>query len=76
MLGACGAIYWIIERHDVKTDKLSRIVNDPSDMVPRAPPTARHPRPAVPVVTVSLRTVEIVGAPNGLAFTEQGAVAP
>lgn len=57
-LGTRSALEWIIDQYRIKTDKRSGIVNDPNradderyivDLIGR-------------VITVSLRTVEIVGA--------------
>lgn len=67
-LGTRSGVDWIIDRHYVKTDKASGIVNDPNqwglergehryiiDLIKR-------------VVTVSLRTVEIVDVLPRLRF--------
>jgi hypothetical protein len=56
-------------------DKPSGIVNDPNDWS-REHANPRHILDLLTrVVTVSMRTVEIVGALPPLRFTEQGAVA-
>ncbi len=59
MLGGRSAIDWIIDRYRVKTDKKTQIVNDPNDW-------STDPRYIVDllkrVVTVSVKTVEIVEA--------------
>ncbi|MGA4506667.1 DEAD/DEAH box helicase [Propionibacteriaceae bacterium G1746] len=60
MLGSRSALEWIIDRYQVKTDKVSGIVNDPNDW------SQEHGEPRYiidlikKVVTVSVRTVEIV----------------
>jgi predicted helicase len=60
MLGSRSAIEWIIERYQVKPDKASGIVNDPNDW------SREHEQPRYildllcRIVTVSVRTVEIV----------------
>ena len=74
MLGARSAVDWIIERYQIKTDKPSGIVNDPNDW------SIEHDQPRYildllcRIVTVSVRTVQIVDALPRLEFTEQGAV--
>lgn len=54
-----SAIEWLIDRYQVRTDKASGIVNDPNDY-------SDDPRYIVDlvkrVVTVSMRTREIVGS--------------
>ena len=61
-LGNRSALEWVVDQYRVKTDKRSRIVNDPNrtdqpqyivDLIAR-------------VITVSLKTVEIVGGLPGL----------
>jgi predicted helicase len=72
-LGSRSALDWIIERHQIKTDKASGIVNDPNDW------SREHHRPRhildllTRIVTVSLRTVEIVESLPRLDFTPNGA---
>ncbi|MCL2803079.1 MAG: damage-inducible protein, partial [Micrococcales bacterium] len=74
MLGARSAIDWIIERYQVKTDKASGIVNDPNDW------SSEHGQPRyildllTRIVTVSMRTVEIVDSLPRLTFSEAGAI--
>ena len=62
MLGSRSAVEWIIDRYQVKTDKASGIINDPNDWAR----DVEDPRYIVDllarIVTVSLRTVEIVEA--------------
>ena len=57
-LGTRSALEWIVDQYRVKVDKRSGIVNDPN--------RADQPRYIVDligsVITVSLQTVEIVGA--------------
>jgi predicted helicase len=73
MLGARSAIDWMLERHQVKTDKVSGIINDPNDW------SREHREPRylldllTKIVTVSMRTVEIVNGFPRLAFTAGGA---
>jgi predicted helicase len=68
-LGARSAIEWIIERYRVKTDKASGIVNDPNDWA------REHEQPRyildllARVVTVSVKTVEIVRSLPALCLT-------
>ena len=61
-LGSRSAIEWIVDRYWVKTDKASGIVNDPNDWSSEV----GNPRYILDllarVVTVSLRTMEIVDA--------------
>ncbi|MFB2583449.1 DEAD/DEAH box helicase [Herbiconiux liukaitaii] len=60
MLGSRSAVDWIVERYQVKTDKPSGIVNDPNDWGEER----GNPRYVLDllarVVTVSVKTVEIV----------------
>ena len=73
MLGARSALDWIIERYQIKTDKPSGITNDPNDW------SKEHHQPRyildllTRIVTVSMRTVEIVDALPRLAFDVAGA---
>ncbi len=61
-LGSRSAIGWVMERHQIKTDKASGIVNDPNDWAEEV----GDPRYIVDlvkrIVTVSLETVKIVRA--------------
>ena len=57
-LGTRSALEWIIDQYRIKTDKRSGIVNDPN----RPAPEERYIVDLIGrVITVSLRTVEIVG---------------
>jgi len=73
MLGARSALDWIIERYQVKTDKPSGIVNDPNDW------SREHNKPRYildllcRIVTVSVRTTEIVSSLPRLRFAADGA---
>ena len=73
LLGARSAVDWILERYQVKTDKASGIINDPNDW------SREHDRPRyildllTKIVTVSVRTVEIVGGLPALSFSADGA---
>ena len=57
-LGTRSALEWVIDQYRVKTDKRSGIINDPN--------RAEEPRYIVDliarVITVSLKTVEIIAA--------------
>ncbi|GHV34691.1 hypothetical protein FACS1894187_05830 [Synergistales bacterium] len=61
-----SAIEWVMERYQVKTDKDSRIKNDPNDWA------AEHGKPRyildllLSVITVSLETVRVVGELPGI----------
>jgi len=73
LLGARSALDWILERYQIKTDKPSGIVNDPNDWS-REHHHARYILDLLTkVVTVSLRTVEIVNALPRVEFTAGGA---
>ncbi|MDR1266172.1 MAG: hypothetical protein LBK42_11600, partial [Propionibacteriaceae bacterium] len=73
LLGPRSALDWIIERYQVKTDKASGIVNDPNDW------SREHNQPRyildllTRIVTVSMRTVEIVDSLPRLVFSASGA---
>ena len=73
MLGARSALDWILERYQIKTDKPSGITNDPNDW------SREHNQPRyildllTRIVTVSVRTVEIVDQLPRLQFVESGA---
>ncbi|MGH3755325.1 MAG: type ISP restriction/modification enzyme, partial [Pseudonocardiaceae bacterium] len=60
ILGSRSAIEWIMERYQVKTDKASRIVNDPNDWATEV----GDPRYIINllrhIVTVSLETIRLV----------------
>jgi predicted helicase len=70
MLGSRSAIEWILERYQIKTDKASGIVNDPNDW------GLEHGNPRYildllrSIVTVSVRTVEIVSSLPSLDIIE------
>ncbi len=70
VLGTRSGIDWIIDRYYVKTDKASGIVNDPNQWgLERGDP--RYILDLIKrVVTVSLRTVEIVNSLPKLTFGE------
>ena len=74
MLGARSALDWILERYQVKTDKPSGITNDPNDW------SREHNQPRyildllTRIVTVSIRTVEIVASLPSLTFSASGAI--
>ena len=72
MLGTRSGIDWIIDRWHVKTDKASGIVND----VNQWGLEQGKPRYIIDlikrVVTLSLRTVEIVESLPKLRFDEEG----
>jgi predicted helicase len=73
-LGARSAIEWIIDRYQLKVDKASGIVNDPNDWSRGI----GDPRYTVDlfarIVTVSLRTMQIVDALPALAIREEQGV--
>ena len=75
MLGARSAIAWIIDRYQVKTDRASGILNDPNDWSREV----GDPRYIIDlfarIVTVSLRTMQIVDALPALAIREEEGVA-
>lgn len=60
MLGSRSAIEWIMERYQVKTDKTSRIVNDPNDWATEV----GDPRYIIDllrrIITVSLETIGLL----------------
>lgn len=75
MLGSRSAIEWIIDRYQVRSDKPSGIVNDPNDWSREV----GDPRYVIDlfarIVTVSLRTMQIVDSLPPLAIREgQGVV--
>jgi predicted helicase len=74
MLGSRSAMEWIIDRYQVKTDNASGIVNDPNDWSREV----GDPRYIIDlfarVVTVSLRTMQIVDALPALAVHEEQAL--
>ena len=70
MLGSRSAVEWILERYQVKTDKVSGIVNDPNLW------GEEHGNPSYildllkSIVTVSVETVRIVASLPALVATE------
>lgn len=60
LLGSRSGLDWILERHQVKTDKASGIINDPNDWARKV----GNPRYILDLIqqvtTVSVRTMEIV----------------
>ena len=73
MLGPRSAIDWIIERYQIKTDKPSGIINDPNDWS-REHNQSRYILDLLArIVTVSVRTVGLVGSLPRLAFRASGA---
>ncbi|WP_109685054.1 DEAD/DEAH box helicase [Branchiibius hedensis] len=70
MLGSRSAIEWIIDRYQVKTDKPSGIVNDPNDWSREVD----DPRYIIDllgrIVTVSLKTMQVVDGLPSLAVRE------
>lgn len=75
MLGSRSAIEWIIDRYQVKTDKTSGNVNDPNDWSKGV----GDPRYIIDllarIVTVSLRTMQIVDGLPTLAIRDDQASA-
>jgi predicted helicase len=71
MLGSRSAIEWIIDRYRVKTDQASGIVNDPNEWSREV----GDPRYIIDlfarIVTVSLRTMQIVDALPALAIRQE-----
>ena len=65
VLGSRSAIEWIIDRYQIKTDKPSGIVNDPNDWSREAGDPRYIMDLLARIVTVSLRTMQIVdGLPS------------
>jgi predicted helicase len=62
MLGSRSAIEWILERYQVKTEKASRIVNDPNDWSREVGEPRYILDLLARIVTVSLETMKIVDA--------------
>lgn len=70
MLGSRSGVDWVVDRYQVTTDKASGIVNDPNDWS-RGVGNPRYILDLVGrVTTVSVRTVELVGALPGLEIAE------
>jgi predicted helicase len=71
MLGSRSAIEWIIDRYHVKRDNASRIINDPNEWSREV----GDPRYIIDlfarIVTISLRTMQIVDALPALAIREE-----
>ncbi|MGN6687464.1 MAG: DEAD/DEAH box helicase [Actinomycetales bacterium] len=62
MLGSRSAVEWILERYQVKPDKASGIVNDPNDWAREVGDPRYILDLLARIVTVSIRTMEIVDA--------------
>jgi len=62
MIGSRSAIEWVMERHQVKTDKASGIVNDPNDWCDEVGDPRYIVELVKRIVTVSLETMKIVDA--------------
>ena len=60
MLGSRSAIDWLLERYQVKTDKISIITNDPNDWADEHGNSRYVIDLIARIVTVSVKTVEIV----------------
>jgi hypothetical protein len=70
VLGARSAIEWIIERYQVKTDKVSSIVNDPNDWSREVGEPRYILDLLARIVTVSMETVKIVNGLPSIDFTQ------
>ena len=70
MLGSRSAIEWIIDRYQVKTDKASGIVNDPNDWSREVGDPRYILDLLARIVTVSLRTMQIVDGLPALAIRD------
>jgi len=73
MLGSRSAIEWIIDRYQVKTDKASGIVNDPNDWSREVGDPRYILDLFARIVTVSLRTMQIVDSLPPLTPVSAGA---
>ncbi|WP_286961732.1 MULTISPECIES: DEAD/DEAH box helicase [Arsenicicoccus] len=62
MLGARSAVEWIMDRYQVKTDKVSGIVNDPNDWSREVGDPRYILNLLARIVTVSVETMKIVDA--------------
>lgn len=60
MLGSRSALEWILDRYQVKTDKASRIVNDPNDWCDEHDDPTFIVELIKKVTTVSVKTVELI----------------
>ena len=69
-LGSRSAIEWIIDRYQVKTDKPSRIVNDPNDWSREVSDPRYIIDLVARIVTVSLETMAVVDALPALVIRE------
>ena len=76
MLGARSARDWVTERYQVKTDKASGIVNDPNAWALEHGQPRYIPDLLTRVVTVSVRTVEVVDSLPRLVFRDGSATVP
>jgi predicted helicase len=70
LLGSRSAIEWIMERYQVKTDKDSKIVNDPNDWALEVGDPRYILDLLARIVTVSVETVRIVKALPRIDFTD------
>jgi predicted helicase len=68
MVGARSAIEWIMDRYQVKTDKASGIVNDPNDWSREVSDPRYIADLLARIVTVSLKTMQIVDSLPALAI--------
>jgi len=69
-VGSRSAVEWIMERYQVRTDKQSGIVNDPNDRSRELDDPRYIPDLLARIVTVSLRTMQIVDGLPPLAIRE------
>ncbi len=65
MLGSRSALAWIIDRYQVKTDKASRIVNDPNDWCDEHDDPTYIVDLIKRVTTVSVETLKIIDSLSG-----------
>ncbi|MFJ4046680.1 DEAD/DEAH box helicase [Microbacterium sp. NPDC089987] len=70
MLGSRSALDWIVERYQVKTDKVSGIVNDPNDWAEEQGDSRYILDLIARIVTVSVETVNIVKSLPALDIIE------
>lgn len=76
MLGSRSAIEWIMDRYQIKTDKASGIVNNPNDWSNEVGDPRYILDLLAKIVTVSLRTTQIVDDMPPLAIRRGQASAP
>ena len=69
VIGTRSGVDWLVDRYRVKTDKASGIVNDPNDWADEHDDPEYIVDLVGRVVTVSVRTVQIVGALPRLNFS-------